>query len=153
MLNNIIPLNGHLRIKAWEKQADGTEKLVKDDLIKNLIVDVGKDALLKLIANMTGGGYVTTIGVGDSTTAAAVGQTDLQASSNKTFKTIASGDKVYTRPTLFLSVDFGYSEANYTWNEIGLKDNNSVLLARQVDASPLGKTTSKRAIVEWQLSL
>ena len=39
---------------------------------------------------MTGGGYVTTIGVGDSTTAAAVGQTDLQASSNKTFKTIAS---------------------------------------------------------------
>ena len=153
MANNIIPLNGHLRIKAWEKQADGTEKLVKDDLIKNLIVDVGKDALLKLIANMTGGGYVTTIGVGDSTTAAAVGQTDLQASSNKTFKTIQAADKVYTRPTLFLSVDFGYSEANYTWNEIGLKDNNSVLLARQVDASPLGKTTSKRAIVEWQLSL
>ena len=102
---------------------------------------------------MSGGGYVTTIGVGDSTTAAAVGQTDLQASSNKTFKTVASGDKVYTRPTLFLSVDFGYSEANYTWNEIGLKDNNSVLLARQVDASPLGKTSSKRAIVEWQLSL
>ena len=153
MANHIIPLNGHLRIKAWEKQVDGTEKLVKDDLIKNLIVDVGKDSLLKLIANMSGGGYVTTIGVGDSTTAAAVGQTDLQASSNKTFKTVASVDKVYTRPTLFLSVDFGYSEANYTWNEIGLKDNNSVLLARQVDASPLGKTTSKRAIVEWQLSL
>ena len=153
MANNIIPLNGHLRIKAWEKQADGSEKLVKDDLIKNLIVDVGKDSLLKLIANMSGGGYVTTIGVGDSTTAAAVGQTDLQASSNKTFKTVASGDKVYTRPTLFLSVDFGYSEANYTWNEIGLKDNNSVLLARQVDASPLVKSSSKRAIVEWQLSL
>ena len=153
MANNIIPLNGHLRIKAWEKQADGTEKLVKDDLIKNLIVDVGKDALMKLIANMTGGGYTATIGVGDSTTAAAVGQTDLQASSNKTFKTIQSADKVYTRPTLFLSVDFGYSEANYTWNEIGLKDNNSVLLARQVDASPLVKSSSKRAIVEWQLSL
>ena len=153
MGNQVVPLNGHLRIKAWEKQADGTEKLVKNDLIKNLIVDVGKDALMKLIANMSGGGYTTTIGVGDSSTAAAVGQTDLQASSNKTFKTVASGDKVYTRPTLFLSVDFGYSEANYTWNEIGLKDNNSVLLARQVDASPLGKTSSKRAIVEWQLSL
>ena len=153
MANNIIPLNGHLRIKAWEKQADGTEKLIKDDLIKNLIVDVGKDSLMKRLGNMTGGGYITSIGVGDSTTAAASGQTDLQASSNKTFKTIASGDKVYTRPTLFLSVDFGYSEANYTWNEIGLRDNNSVLLARQVDASPLGKTSSKRAIVEWQLSL
>ena len=153
MGSQVIPLNGHLRIKAWEKQSDGTEKLVKDDLIKNLIVDVGKDAIMKLIANMSGGGYTTTIGVGDSSTAAASGQTDLQASSNKTFKTIQSADKVYTRPTLFLSVDFGYSEANFTWNEIGLKDNNSVLLARQVDSSALVKTSSKRAIVEWQLSI
>jgi len=149
----IIALNGHLRIKAWEKQADGTEKLIKDDLIKNLVVDVGKDSIMKRVGNMSGGGYATQIGVGDSTTAAASGQTDLQASSNKTFKTIAGGDYVYTRPTLFISVDYGYSEANYTWNEIGLKDNNGVLLARQVDASPLGKTSSKRAIVEWQLSI
>jgi len=151
--NNVIALNGHLRIRAWEKQADGTEKLVKDDLIKNLIVDVGKDSIMKRIGNMTGGGYAENIGVGDSTTAAAAGQTDLQASSNKTYKTIASSDYVYTRPTLFISVDFGYSEANYTWNEVALRDNNDVLLARQVDASPLAKTTSKRAIVEWQLSI
>ena len=153
MPNNVIALNGHLRIRAWEKQADGTEKLVKDDLIKNLIVDVGKDSIMKRIGNMTGGGYAENIGVGDSTTAAAAGQTDLQASSNKTYKTIASSDYVYTRPTLFISVDFGYSEANYTWNEVALRDNNDVLLARQVDASPLAKTTSKRAIVEWQLSI
>ena len=153
MANNVIALNGHLRIRAWEKQADGSEKLIKDDTIKNLIVDVGKDTIMKRLGNMSGGGYVTTIGVGDSTTAAAAGQTDLQASSNKTFKTIQSSDYVYTRPTLFVSVDFGYSEANYTWNEVCLKDNNSVLVARQVDSSPLAKTTSKRAIVEWQLSI
>ena len=153
MPNNVIALNGHLRIRAWEKQADGTEKLVKDDTIKNLIVDVGKDTIMKRLGNMTGGGYAENIGVGDSTTAAASGQTDLQASSNKTYKTVVGGDYVYTRPTLFISVDFGYSEANYTWNEVCLRDNNDVLLARQVDASPLGKTTSKRAIVEWQLSI
>ena len=153
MVSNVIALNGHLRIRAWEKQSDGTEKLVKDDTIKNLIVDVGKDSIMKRIGNMTGGGYAENIGVGDSTTAAAAGQTDLQASSNKTYKTIASSDYVYTRPTLFISVDFGYSEANYTWNEVALRDNNDVLLARQVDASPLAKTTSKRAIVEWQLSI
>ena len=153
MARHIIPLNGHLRIRAWEKQADGTEKLIKDDTIKNLIVDVGKDAIMKRLGNMSGGGYAATIGVGDSATAAASGQTDLQASSNKVFKTIAGSDYVYTRPTLFISVDFGYSEGNFTWNEIGLKDNNGVLLARQVDSSPLGKTSSKRAIVEWQLSV
>ena len=153
MASQTIPFNGHLRIRAWEKQPDGSEKLIKDSLIKNLVVNVGKDTIMKRIGNMSGGGYITTIGVGDSTLAAASGQTDLQASSNKTFKTIAGGDYVYTRPTLFISVDYGYSEANYTWNEIGLKDNNGVLLARQVDASPLGKTSSKRAIVEWQLSI
>ena len=153
MANNVIALNGHLRIRAWEKQADGSEKLIKDTFIKNLVVDVGKDTIMKRIGNMTGGGYVTSIGVGDSTTAAASGQTDLQASSNKTYKTIASSDYVYTRPTLFVSVDFGYSEANYTWNEIGLRDNNNVLVARQVDSTPLGKSSSERAIVEWQLSL
>jgi len=148
-----VPLNGHLRIRAWEKQPDGSEKLIKDDTIKNLIVDVGKDSIMKRLGNMTGGGYAENIGVGDSTTAAAVGQTDLQASSNKLYKTVASADYVYTRPTLFISVDFGYSEGNFTWNELGLRDNNSVLIARQVDSSPLGKTTSKRAIVEWQLSI
>ena len=153
MVNNVIALNGHLRIRAWEKQSDGTEKLVKDDTIKNLIVDVGKDSIMKRLGNMSGGGYAENIGMGDSTTAAAAGQTDLQASSNKTYKTIAGADYVYTRPTLFVSVDFGYSEANYTWNEICLRDNNDVLLARQVDSSPLGKTSSKRAIVEWQLSI
>ena len=149
----IIALNGHLRLKAWEKQADGTEKLIKDDLIKNLIVNVGKDTIMKRLGNMSGGGYAENIGVGDSSTAAAAGQTDLQASSNKTYKTIAGGDYIYTRPTLFMSVDFGYSEANYTWNEVALRDDNDVLIARQVDASPLVKTTSKRAIVEWQLSI
>ena len=153
MPNNIVPLNGHLRIRAWEKQADGSEKLIKDDIIKNLIVTVGKDAILKYISNITGGGYADDIGVGDSTTAAAVGQTDLQGTA--VWKTIVTADRVFLTPTLYLSVEFGYSEANFTWNEMGLRDSQGtpVLWARQIDASPLVKTSSKRAIVEWQLSM
>ncbi len=155
MTSQVVPLNGHVRIKAWEKQSDGTELLVKDSTIKNLIVNVGKDSILKYLGNMTGGGYVNGIGVGDSTSAAASGQTDLQASSNKLWKTITSDDRVYVQPTLFINADFGYTEANFTWNELGLRDNQGspLLWARQIDASPLVKTTSKRAIVEWQLSL
>jgi hypothetical protein len=152
----VIPLNGHVHVKAWEKQPDGSEKVVKDDTIKNLVVTVGKDAILKYIGNViTSNGYAGSIGVGDSTTAAASGQTDLQASSNKLFKTILTANRVFITPTLFLSVEFGYTEANWTWNELGIKDNQGtpVLWARQIDASPLAKTSSKRAIVEWQLSL
>ena len=155
MGNQIIPLNGHVHIKAWERQHDGTEKIIKDDIIKNLIVDVGIGSILKYLGNLSGGGYVNEIGVGDSTTAVASGQTDLQASTNKLWKTIIISDKVYSKPTLFVSVDFGYNEANYTWNELGLRDNQGtpILLARQVDSTPLVKTSNKRAIVEWQLSL
>ena len=155
MARETTPLNGHVHIKAWEKQADGSEKLIKDDIIKNLIVTVGKDAILRYISNITGGGYADDIGVGDSTTAAAVGQTDLQASSNVLWKTIVTADRVFITPTLYLSVDFGYSEANFTWNELGIRDSQGtpILWARQIDASPLVKTSSKRAIVEWQLSM
>ena len=175
MVNNTISLNGHLRIRAWEKQADGSEKLIKDDLIKNIIVDVGKDSVMKRVGNMTGGGYITQIGVGDDTTAAAVGQSDLQASSNYLWKTIQPADRIFLTPTLYLSVDFGYNEANFTWNELAIRDSqlspnetviayigstltsratpDPIMWARQVDSTPLVKTTSKRAIVEWQLAL
>ena len=155
MSKQIIPLNGHVRIQAWEKQEDGTEKEVYNKVIKNLIVNVGKDSILKYLGNISGGGYANQIGVGDSTTAAASGQTDLQASSNKYWKSISATERVYVRPTVFLSVDFGYTEGNYTWNEIGLRDNQGspIMWARQIDSTPLVKTSSKRAIVEWQLSL
>jgi hypothetical protein len=149
----LVPLNGHVKIRAWEKQDDGTEIEVYNKTIKNLIVDAGKQSILKYIGNITGGGYAQQIGVGDSTSAASAPQTDLQASSNKYWKTIASTDRILLTTTLYVSVDFGYSEGNYTWNELGLRDNNNVMYARQVDSTPFVKTSSKRAIVEWQLSL
>ena len=153
MADIIVPLNGHVRIRAWEKQPDGTEKEVYNKTIKNLIVDAGKVSILKYIGYITGGGYAAQIGVGDSTTAAGASQTDLQASSNKYWKSIIAADRILLTTTLYLSVDFGYTEGNFTWNELGLRDNNNVMFARQIDASPFVKTTSKRAIVEWQLSL
>lgn len=153
MADILVPLNGHVRIRAWEKQADGTEIEVYNKTIKNLIVDAGKASILKYIGNISGGGYANQIGVGDSTAAASAAQTDLQASSNKYWKSISSTDRILLTTTLYLSVDFGYTEGNYTWNELGLRDNNNVMYARQVDSTPFVKTSSKRAIVEWQLSL
>ena len=153
MADVLVPLNGHVRVRAWEKQPDGTEKEVYNKTIKNLIVTAGKQTILKYIGNITGGGYANSIGVGDSTTAAAAGQTDLQASSNKYWKAITAADRILLTTTLYLSVDFGYTEGNYTWNELGLRDNNSVMYARQIDSSAFVKTNQKRAIVEWQLSL
>ena len=35
-----IALKGRVHIKAWEKQSDGTEKVVKDVTFNNLIVSL-----------------------------------------------------------------------------------------------------------------
>lgn len=154
-----IHLHGNVHIMAWEKCPLGiSEDLVYDRTFHNLIVNVGKDSILKFISGptlscCTDSGSADEIGVGDSSTAPAASQTDLQACPNKLFKVISTTDKVYVRPTTFLSVDFGYSCANFTWNELGIRDTNNNLWARQVDCTPLVKTSSKRAIVEWQLSL
>jgi hypothetical protein len=151
VVDTLVPLNGHVRIRAWEKQDDGTEIEVYNKTIKNLIVDAGKHSILKYIGNISGGGYANEIGVGDSTTAASSAQTDLIGT--KYWKAISNTDRILLTTTLYLSVDFGYTEGNFTWNELGLRDNNSIMYARQIDGTPFVKTSSKRAIVEWQLTL
>ncbi len=145
---------GKVRLRVWEK-SDGEEKLIRDTVTNNLLMTTGKESMLKQLAKITGGGQFEYIGVGDSTTAASASQVDLQASSNKVWKAIASDDRVYVTGTVYVSTDFGYSEANFTWNEIALRDDNSspLMIARLIDSSPLVKTTSKRAIVEWQITV
>lgn len=157
-------LKGRIHIMAWQRNDDGTETLIKDDTFDNLIVNVGKDSILRGMAGcgITCGGFAGGIGVGDSTQAAALTDTDLIAAGNKTWVDISTADKTYVRPTLFVTADFGFSQANYTWNEIGLCDDQgtpnspvggSSLWARQIDGTPLVKDATKRAIVEWQLTL
>ena len=153
-------MKGRIHIKAWQKQSDGSEKLIKDTTFDNLVVNTGKDSILRTLGSLASGGSVGAIGIGDSTQAAALGDTDLIAASNKYWKAIVTADKTYVRPTLFVTVDFGYSQANFTWNEIALCDDQAadpsagaLMWARQIDASPLVKDVSKRAIVEWQLTL
>ena len=160
-----VSVYGRIHIIVFEKNILGTEYVSEEKLFDNLIVDVGKDSILKRLggAGLTLFGESGGIGVGDSTQAAGAGDTDLIAGANKLWKDIQTTGKVYVRPTLFVSVEFGYTEANFTWNEIGLCDDRgtpdndpadgSTLWARQIDATPLVKTNSKRAIVEWQLSL
>jgi|TARA_B110000263_G_C15268950_1_gene492485 hypothetical protein len=156
-------MKGKVHIRAWQKQSDGSEKLIKDTTFDNLVVNVGKDSILRTLGDLTCGGTAGAIGIGDSTQAAALGDTDMVAASNKYWKPILAADKTYVRPTLFLTTDFGFSQANFTWNELGVCDDQgsptsspadgSGLWARQIDASPLVKDVSKRAIVEWQLTL
>jgi hypothetical protein len=87
------------------------------------------------------------LGAGDSTTAFAIGQTDLQAASNKTRK-VATASRASGVLTFVAS--FGTSDANYAWEEVGIFNASSggTMLARKVEA--LGTKTSAQV---WQLTV
>lgn len=64
------------------------------------------------------------IGVGDSSTAFAVSQTDLQAVTNKLRKLVDSAP-VVTSNSADYTATFTLSEGNFAWNEMGLFNSSS----------------------------
>lgn len=90
------------------------------------------------------------IGVGDSTTAFAVGQTDLSAATNKLRKAMdATYPSGATNVITFRST-FGTSDANYAWQEWGVFNASSAgtMLNRKVES--LGTKTNTQT---WQFTV
>ena len=90
------------------------------------------------------------IGVGDSTTAFAAGQTDLQAPANKLRKAMDATYPQRTTNVLTFRATFGTAEANFAWNEWGVFNAAAAgqMLNRKVEA--LGTKTSAQT---WQLTV
>lgn len=89
------------------------------------------------------------IGVGDSTTAFAVGQTDLQAASNKTRKAMDATFPSGGSNVIVFRSTFGQSDANFAWNEWAVFNASSggTMLNRKVES--LGTKTSTQT---WQFT-
>lgn len=89
------------------------------------------------------------LGVGDSSTAFAAAQTDLQAASNKLRKAMESGYPTRSSGALTLRSLFGTSEANFAWNEWGSFNGASAntMVTRKVES--LGTKTNTQS---WQLT-
>lgn len=90
------------------------------------------------------------IGVGDSTTAFAAGQTDLQAATNKTRKAMDSTYPSGASNVITFRSTFGTSDANYAWQEWGVFNASSAgtMLNRKVES--LGTKTSAQT---WQFTV
>src|SRR5262249_35555454 len=125
----------HMRLEKFNRDGNLYETIEEEG---NLLTTNGANALFTLL---TGGGGTTFananayLGGGDSSTAEAVGQTDLQAYTNKTRKAVASGRSpaVSTNTVQFQST-FGTADANYAWNEWGTFNASSggTMLNRKV---------------------
>lgn len=76
------------------------------------------------------------LAVGDSTTAFAVGQTDLQATTNKIRKAMDATYPTRSANQLTFKATYGTSEANFAWNEWGIfnASTGGVMLNRKVES-------------------
>lgn len=93
--------------------------------------------------------------VGDSATAAAVGQTDLQATTNKLRKAVTGSPVISGRQVTF-SAQFTTGEANWAWLEVGVaNDASGALLSRSALTSPgLGtKVNTAVWVLNWTLGI
>lgn len=124
---------------------------------RNGLLDEGINALWTLVC----GGSETAfnaanarIGVGDSSTAFAATQTDLQASTNKLYKAMDSSYPTYgTSQKVTFKASFATNEANFAWNEWSV-DNGATAaknLNRKVES--LGTKSSGTWSLTVEISL
>jgi len=124
----------------------------------NCLLNSGIDEMWDLITGVVSGAThifdnaAATIGVGDSATAAAATQTDLQAATNKTYKGMESGYPTSTTQKVTLKSSFGSGDANYAWQEWVVKQATSTnCLNRKVES--LGTKSSGTWTLEVTITL
>ena len=105
----------------------------------NILVDAGIAVMLDLLIGAAGTAFSNAnahIGVGDSSTAAAAGQTDLQAATNKLRKAMEATFPSRSGTTLTFKASFGGSEANFAWAEWAVFNDDTAgeMLNRKVQS-------------------
>lgn len=124
----------------------------------NLVVNSGGALLLDLLAAAGGTAYNNAnshIGVGDSATAAAVGQTDLQAATNKLRKVMDATFPSRAAQVMTYKSTFATGDANWLWNEIALFNASSAgtMLCRALVTSPFTKTSGISVVATYTLTI
>lgn len=112
---------------------------------ENLFLGAGINRIWQLVIGDSTATFTNAeaqIGIGDSSAAAASGQTDLQAAVNKTWKAMdATFPTAGTSQQAVFKSTFGTGDANYVWNEFAVRRlTGTLLLDRGV--SSMGTKTS-----------
>lgn len=131
------------------------EYFKSDEVIgENLLTNYGINSIIW--PAVAGGSYTAMnnanarLGVGDSTTAAAASQTDLQAATNKTYQAMDATYPTYgSSQQIVLRATFAGGSANYHWQEY-ISDNGTAGHAMNRLVSDQGTKTSGQS---WQLTL
>jgi len=134
-------------VEKWDDEASfnaGVAPAEVDEFEGNLLMNAGITRMLNLLVGAGGqalNAANSRVGVGDSSTAASAGQTDLQAASNKYWRVQEATFPSVSGQTVTWKSSFGASEANFAWEEwaidAGTTSNSTVvapMLNRKVQA-------------------
>lgn len=128
-----------------DKNGKITNKVVyTSPVYKNMIVNTGKNLALDRLFNLGGATAITSIGVGDTGTAAALTQTGLQGTTNVLIQTADAGTS-RTNQVVTIASTFGTAVANFNWNEAGLFNgnvNNTSVMFNRVVIGTFAKTSA-----------
>lgn len=128
--------------EAEGREAEFHEKFKPYEVVEgegNLLLNEGIDLIWDLVTGAGGTAFNNAnarLGVGDSSTAAAATQTDLQAGANKLYKAMEAGFPTSTAQAVTFKASYGVAEALFTWNEWSV-DNGAaaaINLNRKVEA-------------------
>lgn len=112
-------------ISSAELRALLVKPEIEEEVPGNMLLNEGIQLILDLLigaAGVAANNANAQIGVGDSSTAEAATQVDLQAASNKLFKAMNATYPIRTNQTMAWQSDFTTGEANYAWNEWSVRN-------------------------------
>ncbi len=135
-------------------EADDVAGREPDEVVEfegNLLMNAGINVMLDLLIGAAGTDFDNTngyLGVGNSSTAAAATQTDLQGASKS--RVIIDALATISGQTLTFVATFGSAVANFAWEEVGIFNASSggTMLSRRV--SSLG---TKASGATWVLTI
>jgi hypothetical protein len=120
-------VRGHIRIDKFDHAGQLYDVAEAD----NIFLTAGINELWKLATGQSANTFTNgtaQVGIGDSSTAANAGQTDLQAATNKTYKAQdASFPSVPSAGAIQFKSTFGSADANYAWNEFVVRHSTSAI--------------------------
>lgn len=151
-------LNIQGEFTIYEGIEDASGKITdwkKVQSFKNAVVNAGGARMAALLIGAGGTSFASSwIGVGDSATAVAIGQTDLQASTNKFRKACDATFPSISGQVVTWEATFASGEANYQWNEMAVFNASTAgtMFARGLPASPITKTSGATLKAVYQIT-
>lgn len=145
----------HWKIEKYNPQG---ELYNIEEFDGNMLLNEGITEMLNLLIGGTATAYNNTntrIGVGDSTTAAAVTQTGLQASTNKAYAPMDATYPQVSGQTVTFRATFGAGVAAFAWNEftiVNAADDTGKNLCRKVEAHGT-KASADTWVVQVQITI